>query len=65
MLTHDQLLQRVRGSERTGEPGIVRNVVRRLRCKLRTDAENPAYIFNEPKAGYRMAKGEWPELELA
>ena len=57
MLTHDQLLQRIRGPERTGERGMVRNVVRRLRRKLRDDAENPAYIFIEPRVGYRMARG--------
>ena len=36
---------------------MVRNVVRRLRRKLRDDAENPAYIFIEPRVGYRMAMG--------
>ena len=35
---------------------MVRNVVRRLRRKLRDDAENPAYIFIEPRVGYRMAR---------
>ena len=38
VLTLDQLLQQVRGPERTGEPVMVRNVVRRLRRKLRDDA---------------------------
>ena len=57
-MTHDQLLQRVWGLERTGEPGLVRNVVKRLRRKLGDDADNPAYIFTEPRVGYRMAKGE-------
>ena len=57
VLTNDQLLQRVWGSERTGEPWLVREVVKRLRRKLGDDADNPAYIFTEPRAGYRMAKG--------
>ena len=58
VLTHDQLLQAVWGPERTGEPGLVRNVVKRLRRKLRDDADNPTYVFTEPRVGYRMAKGE-------
>ena len=57
VLTHDQLLQRVWGTERT-EPWLVREVVKRLRRKLDDDAGNPAYIFTEPRVGYRMAKGE-------
>ena len=58
VLTHDQLLQAVWGPERTGEPWLVRNVVKRLRRKLCDDAENPTYVFTEPRVGYRMAKGE-------
>ena len=58
VLTHDQLLQAVWGPERTGEPWLVRNVVKRLRRKLRDDADNPTYVFTEPRVGYRMAKAE-------
>ena len=58
VLTHDQLLQAVWGPERTGQPWLVRNVVKRLRRKLRDDADNPTYVFTEPRVGYRMAKGE-------
>ena len=29
-----------------------------LRRKLGDDANNPTYILNEPRVGYRMAKGE-------
>ena len=60
MLTHDQLLQRVWDMERTGEPGLVRNVVKRLRRKLGDDADNPTYIFTEPRVGYRMPQAEQP-----
>ena len=35
------LLQRVWGPERTGEPGLVREVVKRLRRKLGDDAATP------------------------
>ena len=53
-----RLLQAVWGPVRTGEPWLVRNVVKRLRRKLRDDADNPTYVFTEPRVGYRMAKGE-------
>ena len=58
VLTHNQLLQVVWGPERTGEPWLVCNVVKRLRRKLRDDADNPTYVFTEPRVGYRMPKGE-------
>ena len=63
VLTHDRLLQRVWGLERTGEPWLVREVVKRLRSKLGDDANSPAYIFTEPRVGYRMAEGETLEQE--
>ena len=58
VLTHDQLLQRVWGPERTGEPWLVREVVKRLRRKLGDDANSPRYVITEPRVGYRMAVGE-------
>ncbi len=58
VLTHDQLLRRVWGPERTGEPWQVREVVKRLRRKLGDDAQDPSYIFTVPRVGYRMAKEE-------
>ena len=61
VLTHDHLLQRVWGVRRSGEPGLVRTVMKRLRRKLGDDADNPTYLFTEPRVGYRMAKGEQPE----
>ncbi len=57
VLTHNVLLQRVWGPERVGEPWLVRDVVKRLRRKLGDDANNPTYIFTEPRVGYRMAQG--------
>ena len=65
VLTHGQSLQRIWGPERTGEPGLVRNVVKRLRRKMGDDANNSAHIFTEPRVGYRMAKGEGQEPEMA
>ena len=36
--------------------------MKRLRRKLGTAAGNPAYIFTEPRVGYRMPKGEQTEM---
>ncbi|MCZ0940649.1 MAG: ATP-binding protein [Caldilineaceae bacterium] len=56
VLTHGQLLQRVWDQGHSGEAGLVRTVVKRLRQKLGDDAHDPTYIFTEPRVGYRMAK---------
>ena len=61
VLTHDYLLHRVWGPDRTGAPWLVRDVVKRLRRKLDDDADNPKYIFTEPRVGYRMVTGETQE----
>ena len=61
VLTHEQLLQRVWGLERSGQPGAVRTFVKNLRRKLGDDADTPTYIFTEPRVGYRMPRGEGPE----
>ena len=58
VLTNVQLLQRVWGLDKAGGSGPVRNIIKRLRRKLGDDPNNPAYIFNEPRVGYRMPKGE-------
>ena len=58
VMTHDHLLQLVWGPHRTGEPWLLRDVVKRLRRKLGDEASNPAYILTEPRVGYRMAKIE-------
>ena len=57
VLTHEQLLQRVWGAEYSGDEGhMVRVVIARLRQKLGDDANDPQYIFTEPRVGYRMGK---------
>ena len=60
-LTHEALLHLVWGREGSGEPWLVREVVKRLRRKLGDDANSPTYIFTEPRVGYRMPRGETPE----
>ena len=56
VLTHDQILHRVWGWEYSGEVDLLRSTVKNLRRKLGDDANDPRYIFTEPRAGYRMAK---------
>ena len=40
------------------EGWLLRNVVKRLRRMLGDDADDPSYIFTEPRVGYRMPRGE-------
>ena len=58
VLTHEELLQRVWGFGHTGDSGLVRTIVNRLRRKLSDDAADPTYIYTQPRVGYRMAKGQ-------
>ena len=58
VLTYEHLLQRVWGEKRTGDVRSMRTIVSKLRRKLGDDADNPAYIFTEPRIGYRMPKRE-------
>ena len=41
----------------------MRTIVSKLRRKLGDDADNPIYIFTEPRVGYRMPRGEAKEQE--
>ena len=56
VLTHDQVLQRVWGSGYSGDVQLLRAFIRNLRHKLGDDADDPRYIYTEPRVGYRMAK---------
>ena len=56
VVTHEQLLQRIWGPGNSGDAGLARTVVQRLRRKLGDDARDPRYIFTEPHVGYRMKK---------
>ena len=57
-LTHDHLLQQVWGMGHPGHSGPIRTTIKNLRRKLGDNAANPTYIFNEPRIGYRMPRGE-------
>ncbi len=54
VMTHGQLLRRVWHVTTAGDPQVVRTHLRRLRRKLGDDADDPSYIFTEPRVGYRM-----------
>ena len=56
VLTRDHILQQVWGPEYLGESEVLRATVKNLRRKLGDDANDPRYIFTEPRVGYRMAK---------
>ena len=60
VLTFEHLLERVWGAGHSGDRGNLRTYVRRLRQKLGENADNPSYIFPEPRVGYRMGKPETP-----
>ena len=59
-MTYEHLLERVCGEKDNGDVRPMRTIVSKLRRKLGDDADNPTYIFTEPRVGYRMPKGETP-----
>ena len=61
VMTYDRLLRRVWGLRSSGDSRRVRTAAKQLRRKLGDDANNPTFILNEPRVGYRMEKGEEPE----
>ena len=56
--TYEYLLHRVWGTGNSGDLRPMRTALSGIRRKLRDDANNPTYIFTEPRIGYRMARGE-------
>ena len=58
VLTQQRLLEQVWGGKSSGDVRPLRTIVSRLRRKLGDDADNPVYIFTEPRNGYWMPKGE-------
>ena len=65
VLTYEHLLQRVWGEKSSGDVRPMRTIVSKLRRKLGDNADNPTYIFTEPRVGYRMVKGQTVEPEEA
>ncbi len=58
IVPHDRLLKRVWSPGKPGNLRVLRTHLMRLRRKLGEDAENPKYIFAEPRVGYRMPDGK-------
>ena len=56
MVTYENLLERVWGAEADADVRPIRTVISTLRRNLGDDADNPTYIFTEPRVGYRMPK---------
>ncbi len=61
VVPHDRLLRRVWSPGKPGNLRVLRTHLMKLRRKLGDDAENPTYIFAEPRVGHRMAVGEEAE----
>ena len=57
VLTYAHLLNRVWGKWGKGALRPMHTMVGKLRRKLGDDAQNPTYIFTEPRVGYRMPAG--------
>ena len=55
-LSRERLMSRVWSARELDDSGVVRAYVRRLRQKLGETADNPRYIFNEPRVGYRLGE---------
>ena len=57
-LAYGHLLERVWDQRSGADLRPMRSAVRSIRRKLGDDANNPTYIFTEPRIGYRMGKEE-------
>ena len=55
VLTRDQILHKVWGSEYSGARELLRATVKNLRRKLGDNANDPQYIITERRVGYWMA----------
>ena len=68
VLTYEYLLEKVWDVEGYGDLRPMRTVISTLRRKLGDDADNPIYIFTEPRVGYRMqranSRGTEPPVSL-
>ena len=54
LVTYDDLLQRVWNRWQADDTTRLRSTVKNIRRKLGDSAGDPKYIFNEPRAGYRL-----------
>ncbi|MDE0070662.1 MAG: response regulator transcription factor [Caldilineaceae bacterium] len=58
VLTYECLLRKIWGVDGDGDLRPMRTAISTLRRRLGDDAENPIYIFTEPRVGYRMARAD-------
>ncbi len=58
VLTYERLLGRVWDGKGDDDVRPMRTIVSKLRRKLGDAADNPTYIFTEPRVGFRMLEGE-------
>ncbi|MFH1032796.1 MAG: response regulator transcription factor [Chloroflexota bacterium] len=56
VITHNALLEKVWGSEYTGDYGFVKKYIYRLRFKLESDARKPRMLLAERGIGYKFVK---------
>ncbi len=56
VVTYDLLLRRVWAGTESGDLGLIRAYVKKVRHKLGDDAKQPTYISTVNRVGYRMAK---------
>ena len=61
VLTYEYLLKKIWAVEGYADLRPMRTVISTLRRRLGDDADNPIYIFTEPRVGYRMAGIDAPE----
>ena len=57
-LSRERLMSRVWSTRESKDFSVVRAYVKRLRQKLGETADNPRYIFNEPRVGYRLGEAD-------
>ena len=60
VLTYEQLLRRVWGSDGDADVRPMRTAISAIRGKLGDDADNPTYIFTKLRVGYSMPKADMP-----
>ena len=62
VLTYEYLLRKIWRVKGYGDLRPMRTVISTLRRRLGDDADNPIYIFTEPRVGYRMASADAQEV---
>ena len=61
VLSYEHLMQRVWGRADSRGSRVIRTHLMRLRRKLGEEADDPKYIFAEPRVGYRMVGADEPD----